>query len=95
MLNAGVMMTPYSTTTDGYEIQFGTNYLGHFYMVHSLLDNMDTINGRIVHIGSAAHEHYMYPNGVEFDQLNNDKNYDKRLCSVGIEILVVSCSVTF
>ena len=28
--NAGIMMVPYGTTEDGFELQFGTNHLGHF-----------------------------------------------------------------
>ena len=34
--NAGVMATPFGRTTDGFEIQFGTNHLGHFVLVNRI-----------------------------------------------------------
>ncbi len=34
--NAGIMMCPYSKTADGFEMQFGVNHLGVFFLVHSI-----------------------------------------------------------
>ncbi|WP_191060083.1 SDR family NAD(P)-dependent oxidoreductase [Geminicoccus harenae] len=52
--NAGVMATPFGRTVDGFEVQFGTNHLGHF----ALVDRMGPLfapNGRLVVLSSQAH----------------------------------------
>ncbi|MFK8046670.1 MAG: oxidoreductase [Crocinitomicaceae bacterium] len=54
--NAGVMMTPYSKTKDGFEIQMGTNHLGHFALTGLLMPLLlGTNNSRIVATSSIAH----------------------------------------
>lgn len=50
--NAGVMAVPRSYTPDGFEMQFGTNHLGHFALTGLLLPR---ITGRVVTVSSAAH----------------------------------------
>jgi NAD(P)-dependent dehydrogenase (short-subunit alcohol dehydrogenase family) len=51
--NAGVMMTPEGTTEDGFELQYGTNYLGHFALTGQLLDLMIKVPGsRVVTVSS-------------------------------------------
>lgn len=52
--NAGVMGTPFSRTTDGFELQFGTNHLGHFVLVNRLLPLLKP-GSRVVVLSSAAH----------------------------------------
>lgn len=54
--NAGIMMTPYGLTADGYELQFGTNHLGHFALTGLLLDALAAAPGsRVVSLSSLAH----------------------------------------
>lgn len=54
--NAGIMMCPYSTTQDGFEIQMGTNHLGHFALVGHLLERLKRTSGsRVVVLSSLAH----------------------------------------
>jgi NAD(P)-dependent dehydrogenase (short-subunit alcohol dehydrogenase family) len=54
--NAGVMLPPPARTAQGFELQFGTNYLGHFALTGLLLPMMIGVKGsRIVTVSSAAH----------------------------------------
>src|SRR4051812_33474575 len=54
--NAGVMGTPQATTADGFELQFGTNHLGHFVLVNRLMPLLLTgAPARIVMLSSAGH----------------------------------------
>ena len=55
--NAGVMVPPYTKTADGFELQFGTNHLGHFVLTEGLLPLLRiTENSRIVVLSSVAHK---------------------------------------
>jgi len=54
--NAGVMYPPKQTTADGFELQFGTNHLGHFALTGLLLGNLLNVDGsRVVVVSSIAH----------------------------------------
>ncbi|HEY8721618.1 oxidoreductase [Pengzhenrongella sp.] len=50
--NAGVMAVPESSTRDGFELQFGTNHLGHFALTNLLLPQL---TDRVVNVSSSAH----------------------------------------
>ena len=54
--NAGVMAVPFGRTDDGFELQFGTNHLGHFLLVGLLLPSLQLASpARIVLLSSAGH----------------------------------------
>ncbi len=73
--NAGVMMTPKSTTADGFELQFGTNHLGHFALTNLLLDRVLAAPGsRVVSVSSQGHR---FVNGIDFDDLQADRGYNR------------------
>ena len=52
--NAGVMATPFSYTTDRFEMQFGTNHLGHFVLVNRIA-SLIRRGGRLINLSSAGH----------------------------------------
>ncbi len=53
--NAGIMETPQQQTKDGFELQFGTNHLGHFLLNHLVFDLVSARSGRIVPVSSIVH----------------------------------------
>lgn len=70
--NAGVMFPPYSKTKDGFEMQFGTNHLGHFALTGLLLPLLKkTPNSRVVTLSSIAHRGAT----IFFDNLDGSKGY--------------------
>lgn len=72
--NAGVMATPYRKTADGFELQIGTNHLGHFALTGLLLPAMPTddptADARVVTVASTAHR------GGRVDP--DDLNFERR-----------------
>jgi NAD(P)-dependent dehydrogenase (short-subunit alcohol dehydrogenase family) len=61
--NAGVMVPPLTRTADGFELQFGTNHLGHFALTNLLLGH---VTGRVVTVSSTGHRF----GEIDFDDLN-------------------------
>ena len=53
--NAGIMLTPQSQTKDGFELQMGTNHLGHFAWTAGLWPLLDASGARVVSVASVAH----------------------------------------
>src|SRR4051812_21449598 len=73
--NAGVMMTPRSTTTDGFELQLGTNHLGHFALTGLLLEALGrSESARIVTLSSNEHK----AGKLDFDDLQMEHDYNPR-----------------
>jgi len=73
--NAGVMMTPQQSTSDGFELQFGTNHLGHFALTGLLLEAIQrSDSGRIVALSSNEHK----GGKLDFDDLQKERSYSPR-----------------
>lgn len=74
--NAGVMATPYSRTVDGFELQFGTNHLGHFALTGWLMEVLlKTDSSRVVTVTSLA----VVIGRIKFDDLMSEKSYERWL----------------
>jgi NAD(P)-dependent dehydrogenase (short-subunit alcohol dehydrogenase family) len=74
--NAGVMIPPLSRTEDGFELQFGTNHLGHFALTNLLLPY---VTGRVVTVSSGAHRE----GRIDFDDLNWERKKYRRWRAYG------------
>jgi NAD(P)-dependent dehydrogenase (short-subunit alcohol dehydrogenase family) len=105
--NAGVMQTPKQRTKDGFEMQLGTNHLGHFLLTGLLIDLIEATKGRVVTVSSIAH----LPGVISFDDIMLDQGYtpskaysqsklanlmfalelDKRLQAAGMSATSLSC----
>ena len=73
--NAGVMWTPKETTKDGFELQFGTNHLGHFALTGLLLDTLLPVPGsRVVTVSSLGHRLLA---DIHFDDLQWERRYSR------------------
>jgi NAD(P)-dependent dehydrogenase (short-subunit alcohol dehydrogenase family) len=74
--NAGVMAIPYRTTADGFEMQFGTNHLGHYALTGLLLERLlATPGARVVTVSSNAHKF----GWMRWDDLQWTRGYRKWL----------------
>lgn len=72
--NAGVMACPLQRTTDGFEMQFGVNHLGHFALTGHLLPHLLAApTGRVVTVSSLVH----HRGRMDFDNLNAEKTYHR------------------
>jgi len=67
--NAGVMATPFGHTADGFEMQFGTNHLGHFVFVNRIASLLHD-GGRLISLSSSGHRY----SNVDLE----DPNFERR-----------------
>ncbi|NJQ05748.1 oxidoreductase [Streptomyces lonarensis] len=74
--NAGVMIPPMSRTADGFELQFGTNHLGHFALTNLLLPQ---ITGRVVTVSSNGHR----LGAIDFEDLNWERRSYRAMRAYG------------
>ncbi|MCP4007784.1 MAG: SDR family NAD(P)-dependent oxidoreductase, partial [bacterium] len=72
--NAGIMAIPRHETVDGFEMQFGTNHLGHFALTGLLFEHLlGTPGSRVVNVSSSAHKF----GRIDFDDLHRRKSYKR------------------
>lgn len=72
--NAGIMFPPPSLTVDGYESQFGVNFIGHYVLTALLFPVLkNSEHGRIVTLSSMAHR----DGKIDFDNLKLEKPFNK------------------
>jgi len=79
--NAGVMYPPLQRTADGFELQFGTNHLGHFALTGLLLPNLLPVDGsRVVVVASIAHN---IRARIDFEDLQWERRRYDRVAAYG------------
>ncbi len=71
--NAGVMIPPPSKSEDGYELQFGVNFIGHFALTGHLFNLLESTKGaRVVTLSSIAHRGAR----IDFENFRLEKEYN-------------------
>ena len=70
--NAGVMQMPKQKTKDGFEMQLGTNHLGHFLWTALMMGQVDGRGGRVVSVASIMHKF----GRIDFDNLMLERGYN-------------------
>lgn len=105
--NAGIMQTPQQKTKDGFELQLGTNHLGHFLWTNLLIDLVEAAAGRVVVVSSIAHRF----GEIALDDLMSENDYtptkayaqsklanlmfalelDRRLQAAGCKAVCIAC----
>lgn len=76
MCNAGIMAPTTLSQSNGIEMQFATNHLGHFVLINQLLEKIKAADaGRIVLLSSLGHMQSV-KGGIDFDNLSGERNYD-------------------
>ncbi|MCB0439458.1 MAG: SDR family NAD(P)-dependent oxidoreductase [Mangrovimonas sp.] len=71
--NAGIMIPPQSKTEDGFEIQFGVNFVGHFALTGHLFKLLESTKGsRVITLSSIAHRGAT----IDFDNFRLEKEYN-------------------
>jgi len=71
--NAGVMIPPPSKSEDGFELQFGVNFIGHFALTGHLFNLLEsTIGSRVVTLSSIAHRGAV----IDFENFRIEKTYN-------------------
>ena len=72
--NAGVMAAPHARTADGFELQFGTNHLGHFALTGLLMPAFkQRLGNRVVTVSSLNHK----LGRMHFDDLQGEQHYSR------------------
>ena len=78
--NAGLMMTPYDKTKDNFELQFGTNHLGHYALTGQLLDVLkNSKEARVITMSSMVHRF----GKINSNDINWEERKDKKLGAYG------------
>lgn len=73
--NAGIMMSPYKVTEDGFENQLATNYIGHFALTGLLLPLLTKASGsRVITLSSLSYKWAK----IDFEDLHAQKHYSKK-----------------
>lgn len=80
--NAGVMACPRTLTSEGLEMQFGTNHIGHFLLTNELMDLIKASGtaeepSRIVNLSSLGQYYFSPPMGIRLDDLKAERSYDQ------------------